>query len=74
MDGPAHYELCVERQLGPAIVVHFPEFTITLRDDGCTVLSAELPDQAALHGALTRIRDLGLNLISVTRHIQERSP
>jgi hypothetical protein len=36
------------------------------RDDGTTVISGPLVDQAALHGLLQRVRDLGLPLISVT--------
>lgn len=59
------YELRLERRLGPAITAIFPEFSVQYGEDGTTVLTATLPDQAALHGALARVRDLGLVLESV---------
>jgi hypothetical protein len=74
MDGPAQYELCIEQPIGPTTAAHFPEFTVHRRADGCTLLTATLPDQAALHGALTRIRDLGLVLVAVTRHREDPAP
>ena len=41
--------------------------TIQRRDDGTTVLAGSVVDQAALHGVLASIRDLGLPLLSVNR-------
>lgn len=41
---------------------------------GETVLSGEIVDQAALHGVLNRIRDLGLPLLSVNRLSQDQAP
>lgn len=61
-----HYEIRVERQIGPALAGLFPEFTLTYRD-GETLLRGSLPDQAALHGVLARVRDLGLTLVALTR-------
>jgi hypothetical protein len=43
----------------------FDGLTITNLENGETALAGRLPDQAALHGALTKVRDLGLPLISV---------
>ncbi len=37
--------------------------------EGITVLSGPVPDQAALYGLLTKVRDMGLNLISVNREV-----
>lgn len=42
------------------------ELTVTRNDDGTTTLVGPVTDQAALHGLLAKIRDLGLPLISVT--------
>ncbi|MBK8022896.1 MAG: hypothetical protein IPK19_16060 [Chloroflexi bacterium] len=60
------YEIRVERHLSSTIAALFPE--LTLKDEeGSTVMRGALPDQAALHGVLARIRDLNLTLISITR-------
>jgi hypothetical protein len=46
---------------------------IALTEDGNTQISGQLADQAALHGVLAKIRDLGIVLISVQR-TEERGP
>ena len=45
----------------------FGDVTITLEDDGETLLTCPVADQAALYGLLRKVRDLSLPLISVTR-------
>ena len=45
----------------------FDGLTITLEDDGQTLLTGPVVDQAALHGLLRKVRDLGLTLLSVAR-------
>lgn len=45
----------------------FDGLVIQRRDDGTTVLIGPIADQAALHGVIARIRDLGLPLLSVNR-------
>lgn len=59
------YRIRVERHLGPATTALFPEFDVHHELDGTSVLTATLLDQAALHGALARVRDLGLVLREV---------
>ena len=46
--------------------------TVRRRDDGTTVLIGPIVDQAALHSVITRIRDLGLELLSVVRVVASR--
>jgi hypothetical protein len=43
----------------------FDGLTLTHEDDGTTTLSGEVADQAALHGLLTKVRDLGAPLLAV---------
>ncbi len=43
----------------------FEGLIITLEEDGCTLLTGPIADQAALHGFLKKVRDLGLVLVSV---------
>jgi len=68
MDGvPDVYEIRVEGHLWPGWSEWFGRLTVTPLDDGQTLLVGPLADQAALHGVLGRIRDLGLVLVSVNR-------
>jgi len=62
----AAYEIRVSGHLGAAWSDWFTGLRITLEDNGDTLLAGPL-DQAALHGVLRRVRDLGVPLISVTR-------
>jgi len=59
----ARYEIGVYGLIDQA---WFPEAHVS-GDDGRSAISADLPDQSALFGLLTRIRDLGLCLVSVRR-------
>lgn len=61
------YVIRVERHLGRAAAALFPGFEVRHEADGSTSLTGPLPDQAALHGVLARVRDLGLVLIEVRR-------
>lgn len=68
MHDQAHvYEICFRGQLAERHAHWFEEMTITRLPDGETLLTGTLLDQAALHGILSRIRDLGLELIHIRR-------
>ena len=62
----AHYQIKVKGVLGNRWCDWFEGMTIDSRD-GVTIITGNVADQAALHGLLVRIRDLGLTLISVMR-------
>ena len=64
---PMIYEIRIGGHLGREWTEWFGGLTITLEDNGETVLSGPVIDQAALHGLLRSIRDLGMPLLSVFR-------
>ena len=59
------YEIHLKGHLDDRCAVWFEGLTITLKENGNTLLSGPLDDQAALHGLLKKVRDLGLTLLSV---------
>lgn len=65
-DTKPRYEIHVKGVLGDALLSAFPALS-GCASDGTTVLSGELADQAALHGVLTKVESLGLELLGVTR-------
>ena len=67
MRTPACYEIRIEGHLGDSWSSWFEGLSIRHEETGETVLSGPLVDQAALHGVLMRIRDLGLPLVAVSR-------
>ncbi len=63
---PTRYELRVLGHLDAHWSNWFTGLTLTQHDDGTTSLCGTVTDQAELHGLLTKIRDLGATLLSVT--------
>ena len=59
------YQIKIRGQLVPKWMDWFEGLTITLEEDGNTLLTGTVIDQAALHGWLKKIRDLGIPLLSV---------
>lgn len=64
---PMRYEIHVEGILDQRWSNWFEEMTITSQPGGETIIAGPVADQAALHGLLTKIRDLNLPLISLRR-------
>ena len=67
LNQPMVYQLRIKGHLGPKWADWFGGMTITLEDNGETLLTGPVVDQAALHGLLRKVRDLGMLLISAIR-------
>ncbi len=61
------YHIRIKGHLGREWTDWFGGLSITLEDNGETLLTGPLVDQAALHGLLRQVRDLGMPLLSVNR-------
>ena len=64
---PIVYQIRVEGHLNPRWTDSFGGMTITLLEEGDTLLTGPLLDQAALYGLLRKVRNLGMSLVSVHR-------
>jgi len=64
-DRPMVYQIRIKGHLVPQWTVWFEGLTITLEEDGDTLLTGPVVDQAALYGFLKKVRDLGMPLLSV---------
>ena len=60
-----YYEIRLKGHLDARWADWFEGLTITLEEDGDTLLTGPVMDQAALHGLLKKVRDLGMQLVSV---------
>jgi hypothetical protein len=70
---PGRYEIRVQGHLDRRWAASFDGCSLTADPDGTTVISRADVDQAALHGLLRRVRDVGLPLVSVL-HVQPEPP
>ena len=64
---PGLYEIRIKGHLADRWAGWFGDLTITLEEDGNTLLTGPVVDQAALYGLLRKVRDLGMPLLSVNR-------
>ena len=69
---PQLYEIRVKGQLGARWAAWFDGLELTQCSDGTTVMRGLVPDQAALHGLLRKLSDVGLPLISVSPTVPTR--
>jgi hypothetical protein len=65
--GATHYQIRIKGHLAAHWAEWFDAMTITRLDNGETLIAGPVVDQAALHGMLNHIRDLGLPLLAVDR-------
>jgi hypothetical protein len=66
-DGSGRYEVRVKGHLDGRWAAWFEGFSLTHAGDGTSVLAGFVVDQAALHGVLRKLGDVGLLIVSVTR-------
>lgn len=66
-DRPTIYQIRLKSHLDRQWTDWFAGLTVTLEDNGDMLLTGPVADQAALHGLLKKVRDLGLTLISVNQ-------
>jgi hypothetical protein len=64
---PVIYQIKIEGQLGSQWTDWFEGLTITREENGETLITGPVVDQAALYGLLKKVRDLGLPLLAVNR-------
>ena len=69
---PTIYEIRLKGHLSRQWADWFSGLAVTQEEDGNTLLTGPVADQAALHGLLKRVADLGIPLISVNRAVSSR--
>ncbi len=73
-EGPSWYEIRVQGRLEERWARWFDGLALTTGRDGTTTLRGPVVDQAALHGVLGRLRDLGLPILAVTSSYASPEP
>ena len=68
------YEIRVDGLLGTRWAAWFDGLSVTRESDGTTVLRGSVVDQAALHGLLQKLRDVGIPLISLRQVPPDKAP
>jgi hypothetical protein len=66
-DQPGWYQIHLTGHLAARWAARFEGMTLTVQPDGTTLIEGLVVDQAALHGLLRTLRDIGLPLLSVTQ-------
>jgi hypothetical protein len=64
-DQPSVFQIRIKGHLGRQWADWFDGMAITLEDDGDTLLTGPVADQATLHGLIKKVRDLGMTLVSI---------
>ena len=64
---PVHYEIRVNGVLSGSWSAWFEGLQVTSDENGQTIIAGPVANQAALHGLLAKVRDLGLELLEVRR-------
>jgi hypothetical protein len=64
---PGRYEIRLRGRLDSRWAAWFDGLSLSSESDGTTIIGGPVVDQAALHGLLQKVRDLGLPLVSVTQ-------
>ncbi len=67
-DQPVVYQIRIKGHLGPQWTEWFEGMAVTREENGDTLLTGPVIDQASLHGLIKKVRDLGMELISVNRN------
>ena len=73
-DNPGRYEIRLKGHLDSRWSAWFDGLSLTNSSDGTTIICGPVADQAALHGLLQKVRDLGLTLISITQAEPDQPP
>ena len=71
---PVIYQIRIKGHLSRQWADWFGGLTITLEDNGETLLTGPVVDQAALHGLLKKVRDLAMPLVSVSPVTSDQTP